>query len=649
MKDTPVEPPLASSQAPLQWQVHQQLSNEQFKAYGQAGIDALQAQLLHNRGISAPEAMRAFLDANYAQTPDPLALIDMEKALQRVVQALENDEHITVYGDYDADGVTSSALLTRALRVLIDSTQSQAILDYYIPHRLREGCGLNLPALDQLKGRGTTLIITTDCASSDVEQVAYARTLGIDVIITDHHHPPKTLPAACALVNPWRPECSYGERYLCGVGVAFKLVQALFRHYQRPREEERDYLDLVAVGTIADLAALKGENHTLVRLGLEKLNTNPKPGLRALMQLANLQPGRIRERDIAYGLSPRINAAGRMKHAGIAFELLTTDDEARAREIAARLEQINQSRQQQTEELMQAVRLAAQDQSANQVILVSGENWHEGILGLVAGKLSEEINKPVLVLSEDREKHLSRGSARSQKGFNIIFALRAYDEANKDHLERYGGHEQAAGFTIQNAHIRQFHDYLLEYARTPGMPLPAAPVSAPFSTQQGENGVEGEDEFHNALPEVSDASEAGTEPEVKAIAVDAELGSRDTSPKVDLVFTRVELLSYETYQKIRALGPFGAGNPEPTFKMEGLRLLSSWTSGLEGRNLRLRLAASNSHQQRLGTILRGASQLASLSGVSHVNIIFRLETNFYPNDEGKYDIWLKILHVEPAG
>jgi single-stranded-DNA-specific exonuclease len=639
----PVEPPLASpeSQAASQWKVYPQLNREQFNVYEQAGIDPLQAQLLYNRGLTTPEAMRAFLAADYAQTPDPLTLIDMPQALQRVVQALENGEHLTVYGDYDADGVTSSALLTRALRALIGHTRSPATLDYYIPHRLREGCGLNIPALDRLKAGGTTLIITTDCASSDVEQVAYARALDIDVIITDHHHPPKQLPAASALVNPWRPDCSYGERYLCGVGVAFKLVQALFRHYRRPREEELDYLDLVAVGTIADLAALKGENHTLARLGMERLNSNPKPGLRALMQLASLQPGRIRERDIAYGLAPRINAAGRMEHASIAFELLTTDDEARAAEIAARLEQINQSRQQQTEELMQAVRLAAQEQSEKQVVLVSGENWHEGILGLVAGKLSEEINKPVLVLSEDRERHVSRGSARSRKGFNIISALRAYDEANQHHLERYGGHEQAAGFTIQNAHVRQLHDYLLEYAR---LPMPATPLSA---SEEVESEPEEKDEtlLSNGLSE--SVSEARTEAEPVALAVEAERALAPAGPKVDLIFTRVERLTYETYQQIRALGPFGAGNPEPTFKMENLRLLASWTSGPEGRNLRMRLAASNSHQQRFGTILRGAAQLASLNGVSRVNIIFRLEANYYPNEDGKYDIWLKILHVEP--
>jgi single-stranded-DNA-specific exonuclease len=658
-----VEPPLPSShlqtEPPSQWQVYERLSQEQFKFYEKAGIEALQAQLLYNRGITTPEAMRTFLAADYAQTPDPLTLIDMQKARDRIVQAQENGEHITVYGDYDADGVTSSSLLTRALRTLIAHTQSQAVLDYYIPHRLYEGCGLNLPALDLLKARGTELIITTDCASSDVEQVEYARTLGIDVIITDHHQPPETVPAAYAMVNPWRPECTYGERYLCGVGVAFKLVQALFRHYGLPREQEMDYLDLVAVGTIADLAALKGENHTLVRLGLQKMNTPAlNPGLRALMQLASMQPGRIRERDIAYGISPRINAAGRMKHASIAFELLTTDDEARAREIAAQLEEINQSRQQQTEELMQAVRLAAQEQSEKQVILVSGENWHEGILGLVAGKLSEEINKPVLVLSEDREKHLSRGSARSQKGFNIISALRAYDEAHKNHLERYGGHEQAAGFTIQSEHVSQFHDYLLERAQAP----------APDSTdEEDKTGLESADSLSNDPSEPIETPEASRgdlqgrpepeasrgdlqgRPEPEATTVDTERAIAPAGPKVDLVFTRFDLLNYETYQKIRNLAPFGAGNPEPTFKMERLRLMDSWTSGLERRNLRLRLGVSHYHFQRVGTILRGAAQLPSLSGISHVNIIFRLETNSYPDEDGKYDIWLKILHVEPAG
>src|SRR2546421_2021027 len=248
--------------------------------------------------------MSAFLQADYATTRDPLALIDMERAVTRIEQALANCEHITVYGDYDADGVTSSALLFLALRSL---KQPEALVDYHIPHRLHDGCGLNLPALDRLKARGTSLIITTDCASSDVEQVEYARSLGIDIIITDHHHPPAELPHAYAMINPWRPDCTYGERYLCGVGIAFKLTQALYRAHKRSTEQELELLDLVAIGTIADIAPLLGENHMLVRLGMQCLNATSKPGLKALIRSANLQQGRLRERDISFGMAPRLN------------------------------------------------------------------------------------------------------------------------------------------------------------------------------------------------------------------------------------------------------------------------------------------------------------------------------------------------------
>src|SRR5205823_8911816 len=257
------------------------------------------------------------------EMPDPFTLIDMPQAVERIQRALVQREHITIYGDYDADGVTSSALLFRALRTL---KHPEAALDFYIPSRLHEGCGLNLNALDQLKARGTSLIITTDCASSDVAQVDYAKGREMDVIITDHHHPPEQRPHAYAMINPWRPDCTYRERYLCGVGIAFKLVQALYRRHNRSAADEQDLLDLVAVGTVADIAALLGENHTLVRLGLQKLNSTQKPGLLALIRKANLQLGNIRERDIAYGLAPRINAAGRMQDASLAFQLLTTDN-----------------------------------------------------------------------------------------------------------------------------------------------------------------------------------------------------------------------------------------------------------------------------------------------------------------------------------
>src|SRR5205823_220809 len=390
------------------------------------------------------------LEARYEEIPDPLTLIDIDRALERIQRALASHEHITVFGDFDSDGVTSAALITRALREL---KHPDAALDYYIPQRIQEARGLSREAIDKIKARGTSLVITTDCGSSDIEEVAYAKTLDIDIIITDHHRPPAQLPQAYAMINPWRPDCTYSERYLCGVGIAFKLAQALLQAYGH-EGEVLELLDLVAIGTIGDVAQLLGENHTLVKLGLKQLDATTNAGLKALMQLANLQPGRRRERDISYALGPRINAAGRMKHAGIAFELLTTDDETEAQAKARELEELNQARQLITEELMKRVREQAQGQEGNTVVLVYGDKleWPEGIIGLVAGKLSEEIKRPVFVLSQDSET--SRGSARSSGDFNIIEALRE----RADLFERHGGHAQAAGFTIANANIQALHE-----------------------------------------------------------------------------------------------------------------------------------------------------------------------------------------------
>jgi single-stranded-DNA-specific exonuclease len=590
------------------WEVYPLLDKQQFQAAQQAGIEPLHAQLLTNRGIQTSAAMQAFLAACYEDTPDPMTLIDMPRAVTRIQQALQSSEHITVYGDYDADGVTSSALLFRALRQL---KRPDAPLDYHIPHRLRDGCGLNIPALDMLKVRGTSLIITTDCASSDVEQVDYARELGIDVIITDHHHPPAQLPRAYAMVNPWRPDCTYGERYLCGAGIAFKLTQALYRAYQRPQEAEMELLDLVALGTVADIAPLLGENHTLVRLGMQRLNATRKPGLQALIRSANLQRT-IRERDISFAIAPRINAAGRMKEARIAFDLLTTDSAEEAAAYADELDQLNQARQQETETLMHYVREQAQHQPTKPVVLVSGDDWHEGLIGLVAGKLAEEIKKPVLVLSNDPGKQVSRGSARSQQGFNIIEALRGFAH----NLERYGGHAQAAGFTIRSEYIEALHDHLVGWKENGGM------VIAPAS-----EGVE-------LLEQANDAGEQ-----------EHNEGSLRTGQQmVDITITR-DLINYDLYKKLRLLSPFGSANPEPIFKMEHLRLLDARVTGFNRQHLRLRLSNVTSKAQYQGTLMRGAERQATLAGVEYVNIIFKVEAS---ENEIKPDVWLRILHVEPV-
>src|SRR5229473_5298314 len=588
------------------WRISDQLNDAQFQHFRLAGIDALQAQLLYNRGVRTAEAMRTFLDARYDKTPDPLSLIDMPRALERIQRALTQREHITVYGDYDADGVTSAALLTRALRML---GHPGHLLDYHIPNRLSEGRGLNIETLDMLKSRGTSLLITTDCASSDIEQVAHARTLGIDVIITDHHHPPEPRPDAYAMINPWRPDCSYGEHYLCGVGIAFKLAQALYRAHKRPAEEH-DLLDLVAIGTIADIAPLLGENHTLVRLGLKQLQQTRKPGLLALIRKTNLRQDKLRERDISYVLAPRINAAGRMQDASLALELLITDDAEQAARYAGELEALNVLRQQQTEDLMNKVRAEAKQRPGDAVILVSGDGWPEGIIGLVAGKLVEELNRPVFVLSRGEED--SRGSARSHASFNLILALRA----RSDLLKRYGGHAQAAGFTIANTSIEDLRQHLLKWYSSGS----EAALIEPLLVEA----------------DMTDLASVAIEPE-QALPGNAHM--------VDLVFTKPERLKYTTYSKIQQLGPFGAANPDPIFKLEHLRLLSCRLSGAEGRNLRMRLAAKEALLN--GLFIHAGTQLQQFKDARYVTIIFRLEPAWSSIEgESKEEIILRILHAE---
>jgi len=614
---------VGSSSAPTQWAICERLDQKPLDPqqgndagkkllalYREAGIDSLHAQLLYNRGLRTPAEMHAFLSTRLEQIPDPLRLTDMELALPRIRHAIDTAEHITVFGDFDADGVTSAALLTRALRRL---GQPAERLSAYIPSRLYGPRGLSREAIDLLRARGTTLIITSDCGTSDVEEVSYAQGLGIDVIITDHHHPPAQLPQATALINTWRPDSTYGERYLCGVGTAFKLAQALYRAagYE---QDVWELLDLVAIGTVGDVVPLLGENHTLVRAGLQQLNQTRNAGLQALCQITRLQPGKIRERDISFVLAPRINAAGRMKDAELAFRLLTTDDSAEARALAAELEQLNFSRQQQTEDLMKLVRIQAQQQAGKQIILVYGEQerWPEGIIGLVAGKLSEETHRPVFVLSQGIE--VSRGSARSQENFNIILAL----QAARPHLfERFGGHAQAAGFTIANEHITELHEHLLRWHDEPKASLTLTIAEIPPEKAAADfNG-------HNG----------GTEP---------PLDSR----KVDLVIAKPERLNMDLLKKINQLGPFGAGNPEPVLQLNSMILQSRWTSGNEGRHLSMRLRVNN--QVFRGSLLRGGARLETLKENSLVRVIFSLEQAWSPpGSEEKQEIRLKILDILP--
>jgi single-stranded-DNA-specific exonuclease len=577
--DTSIERWAASA-----WGTHAALPPEQLAACRQAGVDSLHAQLLANRGIGTPGEMKRFIDARLDEVPDPLALIDMSRAVERLERALDRGERIAIVGDFDADGVTAAALLTR---VLLSLGHPPDRLECTIPHRVYDPRGLSREGLDVISAVwDSTLVLTADCGSSDAEAVEYARGLGIDVVITDHHQPQAELPQVCAMVNPWRADSAPGERCLCGVGIAFKLALALLRAHDCSAEAQT-YLDLVALGTIADVASLLGENHTLARLGLEQLNRTENRGLRSLVQSARLVPGTIRERDVSYALGPRINAAGRMKDAYLAYRLLVTDDEVEAEAIAREIEALNLLRRQLTDAVLALAREQAQAQSGEPVVLVGGPSadWPPGIIGLVAGRLAEECARPTFVLSAGEGS--SRGSARSGGGFNLIEAL----AERPDLFEAYGGHAQAAGFTIASARVPELHSHLRTWAAR---------------------------------------------------------GHRERGPRlVDIVVGHPGDLRPEVYGALRQLAPFGAGNPEPVLRMNGVTLSRRWLGGWDGGSLRVRLEAQGVRLD--GMLAGGGALLDSLAEGALVDVVFSLD--LLPRAAGggsQPGIWLKVLAIEPA-
>ena len=404
------------------------------------------AQILYNRRIVKPGHIAAFLEGHYPGSEDPFLLPDMERAVARIQRAIEEDETIVVYGDFDADGVTATVLLVEALRGLgLDRRRAQP----YIPDRVDEGYGLNADALTDLQQKGAGLVITVDCGVRAFHEASHAQALGLDLIITDHHSLGSRLPAAEAIINPKRPESTYPETRLAGVGIAYKLAQALRLHMPaRARYEDAQLLDLVALGTVADLAPLLGENRKLVIEGLQVINSYRRPGIQALAEVARLKRGQITAESIAFGLGPRINAAGRLAHAYDAARLLAVNNAIMARDFARQLDQLNQERQRLTRRLS---RLAEDLVAPEQPLLFAADsNFASGVVGLVASRLAEKHYRPTIVVEQGEEE--SRGSCRSIEEFHITAALDQVEEM----LIRHGGHSQAAGFTIATKHLERF-------------------------------------------------------------------------------------------------------------------------------------------------------------------------------------------------
>jgi single-stranded-DNA-specific exonuclease len=408
--------------------------------------------ILINRNLDTAEAIQRFLDPQVSDLKDPFELTGMDKAVERVTRALYENEKLLIYGDYDVDGITATALLYLVLNKLGAQTE------FYLPNRLIEGYGLSKEGIDEAKVNGAKLIITVDTGITAVEEIAYASALGIDVIITDHHEPGAALPDAHTVVNPKLEDCEYSSE-LSGVGVAFKFAQALYRSFHQDERELEEHLDLVALGTAADIVPLVGENRVLTKFGIKQIARTTKPGLKSLAFVSGLMGKEISTGQVVFILAPRINALGRLGDARQAIRLLSTRDERIAAEIARKLDRENKRRKEIDERTLQEA-LEQIDETVDlnndRAIVLAAEGWHPGVIGIVASRLVERYNLPtVMIAVEDDE---GKGSARSIPGFHLCEALKECEEF----LLRYGGHKYAAGLTIERDHIPAFREKFMK-------------------------------------------------------------------------------------------------------------------------------------------------------------------------------------------
>ena len=421
-------------------------------------IGAPAAGILVHRGLGEPAAAQRFLKPSLDDLHDPLAMRDMPRAVERLREAIREGQKILIYGDYDVDGTTSVVLLTKAIEL------AGGAASHHVPHRLKDGYGMRRDVVEAAAAEGVKLIVSVDTGIRAAEVVRRAVELGVDVIVTDHHLPETELPPALAVLNPNRPGCPYPDKNLCGAGVAFKLAQALLATLPWPPEKVRrvceSLLKLVAIATVADVVPLTGENRVMVKHGLAGLGAVRNAGLRALLDVAGFTGNTVpTARQVAFQMAPRLNAAGRMDTAMAVIELFLTGDPARARELAQQLDAQNTERQQVEDEIRDTCERLAVDESAA-VLVYYDENWHRGVLGIVASRLVERLHRPVFVIGRNPEDGLAQGSGRSIAAFHLLEAM----EAMPDLFVRFGGHQHAAGVTLEAARVGEFRERFNAYA-----------------------------------------------------------------------------------------------------------------------------------------------------------------------------------------
>ena len=429
------------------------------------GISPLLSTIMLNRGLSDAADAKLFLDKSLLSIHSPMLLKGMNEACERIKQAQINHEKITVYGDYDVDGVTSTTLLVLYLRQIGLET------DYYIPERHGEGYGVHKSAIEQIAQTGTKLVITVDTGITAVSEVEYAKTLGIDVIVTDHHSCKEELPAACAVINPKQAGCTYPFKELAGVGVAFKLISALAGE-EKTKELINEFGDLVALGTVADVVSLMDENRAFVSYGIQKMQKRPLVGMKKVMDVARISQKDITAQSISFMIAPRINAAGRMGRAVDAVRLLLEEDPETAYRYAADLDDLNRERQREEAEIVATAEALIEtgEYDDDEVLVLAHKNWHHGIIGIVASKIADKYNKPTILISLDEE--IGKGSGRSVGTFNLFEALSDCAET----LVKFGGHALAAGLTIAKDQIEPFRRKINDYANRHITEIPTIPV-----------------------------------------------------------------------------------------------------------------------------------------------------------------------------
>lgn len=545
------------------------------------GISRTICKILVQRGIRDYETARNFFRPSLNQLHDPMLMKDMDKAVARIMKAMQNREKILVFGDYDVDGTTSVASMYQFLLQVYESDR----IDYYIPHRYKEGYGISKNGIDYAADAGITLIISLDCGIKSVDLVTYALGLGIEFIICDHHMPDPVLPPAVAILNPKQSDCQYPYKELCGCGVGFKLITALSRHIGLSDEYYLCYLDLVATAIAADIVPLTGENRVLSYFGLKKVNEHPSPGIKALIELAGLSGQTMQANSLIFVIAPRVNAAGRMDDAKIAVQLFIEKDPERLKAWANLLHSHNDDRKeadlQITEEAL-AMIVADELHLDRKSTLVFQPHWHKGVVGIVASRLIDRYYRPTIVLTQSGE--IVAGSARSVAGFNLYEAIHAC----REHLIGYGGHFAAAGMTLEPGNVEAFRSKFEEV------------VSANITPEQ-------------LVPEV---------------LIDSEIQFSELKPAF--------------YNIIRQMEPFGPENTKPLWLARGVRN-NGWSRIVKEQHIKFTLVQGNTTFSGIGFNL--ASKFPLLQKDVPLDIIFTLEENEW---NGNKQLQLKVVDLRES-